>query len=316
MLPTVQADQSGMQAGPQLQAAPPAQGMTAPRPLVSRHISAEQHWASLAQVKPTGSQVCGGPQTPLLQTSDAEQQPVAAVHDSPVRPQLEAPLHVPLVAPGAKAQVMPAQQSPSAVQTPVDGTHDAAHVPSSQRAEQQSPFVPQAVPTERHAPQLGSLHPGGRQVKDPPPVDTQLVPAQQLWSWVPVHALPLGVQASVQRSTPSWPGTQGVPLQHWSRNWQTCPGCMQQPGTDASQPVGHAVVLPPKHRSTPFESGLQTSFFPSQQFCDAFTSVEAPQMFPGGLHAPPLSQVCSVGLQATSWATPVFTLQQAAVESQ
>jgi hypothetical protein len=30
-----------------------------------------------------------------------------------------------------------------------------------------------------------------------------------------------------------------------------------------------------------------------QQFCEAFTSVEAPQMFPGGLHAPPLSQVCS-----------------------
>jgi hypothetical protein len=42
----------------------------------------------------------------------------------------------------------------------------------------------------------------------------------------------------------------------------------------------------------PAESALQTSFFPSQQFWDAFTSVEAPQMFPGGLHAPPLSQTC------------------------
>jgi hypothetical protein len=100
---------------------------------------------------------------------------------------------------------------------------------------------------------------------------------------------------------------------------------MQQLGFAPSQPVGQVASQPlfpqcaggpPKQRMMPLESGLQTSFFPSQQFCDAFTSVEAPQMFPGGLHAPPLSQVCSVGLQATSWATPVFTLQQAAVESQ
>jgi hypothetical protein len=40
----------------------------------------------------------------------------------------------------------------------------------------------------------------------------------------------------------------------------------------------------------PFESDLHTSFLPSQQFWDAFTSVLAPQMLPGGLHAPPLSQ--------------------------
>lgn len=40
----------------------------------------------------------------------------------------------------------------------------------------------------------------------------------------------------------------------------------------------------------PFESGLQTAFFPSQQFCDAFTAPEPPQMLPGGLQEVPLVQ--------------------------
>lgn len=76
------------------------------------------------------------------------------------------------------------------------------------------------------------------------------------------------------------------------------PGGMQHCGSFPSQPVGQvAVIGPPKHRMMPFESGLQTGLplpVPSwQQFCDAFTSVEAPQMFPGGLQAPPPSQVWS-----------------------
>ena len=40
----------------------------------------------------------------------------------------------------------------------------------------------------------------------------------------------------------------------------------------------------------PFASGLQTAFFPSQQFWDAFTAPEPPQMLPGGLHEVPLVQ--------------------------
>jgi hypothetical protein len=40
----------------------------------------------------------------------------------------------------------------------------------------------------------------------------------------------------------------------------------------------------------PFESGLQTAFLPSQQFCDAFTAPEPPQMLPDGLHDVPLVQ--------------------------
>jgi hypothetical protein len=41
----------------------------------------------------------------------------------------------------------------------------------------------------------------------------------------------------------------------------------------------------------PLESGLQTSFFPLQQFCDALTVPLPPQMFPGGLQLVPLLQV-------------------------
>lgn len=74
------------------------------------------------------------------------------------------------------------------------------------------------------------------------------------------------------------------------------PGMMQQSGSLPSQPLGQVWFTgPPKQRRMPFESGLQTGLPlppPSwQQFCEAFTSVEAPQMLPGGLHAPPLSQV-------------------------
>ena len=43
----------------------------------------------------------------------------------------------------------------------------------------------------------------------------------------------------------------------------------------------------------PPESGLHTSFLPSQQFCEALTLVLTPQMLPGGLHAWPLLQVLS-----------------------
>src|SRR5512138_371830 len=98
---------------------------------------------------------------------------------------------------------------------------------------------------------------------------------------------------------------------------------MQHSGADASQPLGQGELLsqplfpqycggPPKQRRMPFESALQTSFLPLQQFCDAFTSVLAPQMLPGGLQEPPLSQ--RPVEQSTSLLLPVFTLQQASVE--
>ncbi len=96
---------------------------------------------------------------------------------------------------------------------------------------------------------------------------------------------------------------------------------MQHSGTDASQPFGQGELLsqpllpqycggPPKQRRMPFESALQTSFFPLQQFWDAFTSVLAPQMLPGGLHAPPFGQRLFV--QTICWlvGTESLRLQQ------
>jgi hypothetical protein len=93
---------------------------------------------------------------------------------------------------------------------------------------------------------------------------------------------------------------------------------MQHRGLLPSQPVGQSMVAPPKHRMMLFVSGLQTAFLPSQQFWEAFTSVEAPQMLPGGLQEPPLSQVCRVGSHWTHCDCAVwsFTLQQEAVVSQ
>ncbi len=52
------------------------------------------------------------------------------------------------------------------------------------------------------------------------------------------------------------------------------PGGMQHSGSFPSQPVGQfaghtSAGHPPKQRMIPFMSGLQTAFFPSQQFCEA-----------------------------------------------
>jgi hypothetical protein len=102
---------------------------------------------------------------------------------------------------------------------------------------------------------------------------------------------------------------------------------MQQAGSSESQPLGQvAFTGPPKQRRMPFESGLQTGLplpLPSkQQFWEAFTSVDAPQMLPGGLQAPPPSQVWSA-VQWTAFGLPSpgglrswLMLQQDAVVSQ
>jgi hypothetical protein len=152
-------------------------------------------------------------------------------------------------------------------------------------------------------------------------------PEQQLVSLVPAHCAPKGEHVPApppppsvsppQVRTPDSLGMQGWKLQHWSRNWQTCPGWMQHRGSVPSQPVAH-FEPPPKQRMMPFESALHTAFLPSQQSWDALTVPLPPQMLPGGLHPPPLSQVwvepehwtcCEVG-------TTVLRLQQASVVSQ
>ena len=85
-------------------------------------------------------------------------------------------------------------------------------------------------------------------------------------------------------------------MQHWSLNWQTAFGSMQHSGFVLSQPVGQAVVPPPKHRGMPLESSLHTAFLPSQQSCEALAPT--PQMLPGGLQPVPLSQSCLTESQA------------------
>jgi hypothetical protein len=59
-------------------------------------------------------------------------------------------------------------------------------------------------------------------------------PGQQLASVDPAHAAPIGLHdgAAVppHLRTPVASGTHAWPLQHWSLNWQTCPGSMQHRG--------------------------------------------------------------------------------------
>lgn len=116
---------------------------------------------------------------------------------------------------------------------------------------------------------------------------------------MPVQALPsvLHVLTSAHRSTPEESGTHGAWLQHWSRNWQTSPGWMQQLGLVPSQPVGQLADPPPKQRMMPFMSALHTAaplpLSVVQQFCEALTVPWPPQMLPGGLQLWPFVQVMS-----------------------
>ncbi len=60
----------------------------------------------------------------------------------------------------------------------------------------------------------------------------------------------------------------------------------------------------------PFESGLHTAFFPSQQFWDAFTAPEPPQMLPGGLQAwPPVQRKSSFVLVSFSGGRGLFPVR-------
>jgi hypothetical protein len=90
-----------------------------------------------------------------------------------------------------------------------------------------------------------------------------VVPAQQV---VPTpHTEPAGAHAgAAQRESPSSPAKHKLPLQHWSRNWQTAPVAMQQPAPPV-YPEGHIDEYPPKQRGIPAESSLQASFMPLQQ---------------------------------------------------
>jgi hypothetical protein len=178
--------------------------------------------------------------------------------------QLWTPPHVPLVAPGGTLQTLPVQQSPSAVQLAPAPLQAHAHVPLSRshEPEQQSEPEVQLPAFGMHATHLLCQHSRLQQsapVVHAPVVAThwvvsrpqrqapapllhwQLFGAQQVVvSDSPPQAVPAGWQlvVAVQWRTPVASGTQGAPLQHWSRNWQTLAVPTWSGSTAAMQQAG------------------------------------------------------------------------------
>jgi hypothetical protein len=280
------------------------------------------------------AQVCGGAQTPFVHSSVAVQQVTPAEQLWLVLAQAAAPWQVPLVAPAGMSQERPAQQSPLKVQPAPDAEQvdvgvgvlvASPHLSFTQLPLQQSVAAVALVQLPPVSLQVED-EVGSRQAKKPPisPYGLQARPEQQLVSVVPLQEAPNGEHVEVppppgpppHRSTPTASGMHGWKLQHWSRNWQIWPGSMQHRGFVPSQPVGQVVEPPPKQRMMLFESGLHTAFLPSQQSCEALTVPLPPQMLPGGLHAPPLSQVWLEHWTLCETGTSSLTLQQELVESQ
>lgn len=220
---------------PQVQVGSPAgqAATTGLVPLVSRKTQASglQQSASATQCWSCGTQSCGTWQVPSRHCSPAVQQGTVPEQLWPVPAQTAPVEQVPLVAPGGMSQASPAQQSPSTVQVPVEGTQGGLQTLPTQAPEQQSSAEAQAPPD-------GLQVAGAWQVKAglPEGLSWHEAGAQQDGSSAPAQAAPDGEQAEVvaQRSTPAASGTQGTPSQHWSRNWQTAPGWMQQSGLAAS----------------------------------------------------------------------------------
>jgi hypothetical protein len=221
---------------------------------VQHGVSASQDWPSVAQPE-------GVSQTPALHVP--LQHGIESPHDCVASAQLGGAPQVPLVAPSGMLQTDPPQQSPSAVQLPLGGTHAATHVwlSTSHVPEQHCPFpahvspfgtqathcaptqsvLQQSAPPLHGAPMSPQPVVGTPHTNPSPPSLRQELGAQQDVSPVPEHVAPAGVHvgaAAVQWSTPVASGTHGAPLQHWSRNWQTLaspvPGLMQHAGSSAS----------------------------------------------------------------------------------
>ena len=250
-LPAEQAVPEGAQESQVQEGSPAGHGLTPLEEVQCRAGEVAQQSASALQPWYCAWQVVGTAQRPARQASaGALQQSAPVTQLPPDGAQVLTGWQLPLVAPGRMEQERPAQQSPSAVQDPLTLAQGGWHTSPEQLLEQHSLATVQPRP-------LAVQEAGTSQVKSAPP-KVQAVPAQQLASSAPAQAPCSAVQVgSVQRSTPSAPGTHGAKLQHWSRNWQTLaapvPGGMQQPGVVASYPVGQPAGQtlpgqPPKQR--------------------------------------------------------------------
>jgi hypothetical protein len=219
----------------------------------------------IEQAWPPGLQAAtGGWQLPPVQARPV-QQSASVPQPWPLSAQLEPDWQVPDVAPPGITQ-LPAQQSAVPVQVAPSPRHGDRQYPLTQLPEQQSessaqvlasPFGMQPqnllAPEPLQSPKQQSssrvqlsvgpfgLHcalvPGSRQRSPNSSVRVQaycVVPSLQQPVPAGSHEAPNGTHAvvgGVQRRTPVESGTQGLPLQHWSRNWQISPGAMQQLGS-------------------------------------------------------------------------------------
>jgi hypothetical protein len=202
------------------------------------HESPGQQSPCVAQTASTSTQKgFGVTHTPPVHSSLALQHP-SVRQDCPVAEQVgppppppPLPTHVPLVFPSSMLQVRPVQQSSFRVQVPVSGTHGARQSPPSHTPEQQSAAPLQALPIVRQSVHPAPVQPGGAQAKPTSGRFWQVVPSQH--GSAPAASqprVPKGRQVLTfaQRRTPAASGTQGVPPQHWSRNWHTAPSGLQQ----------------------------------------------------------------------------------------
>jgi hypothetical protein len=180
-----------------------------------RHTPLQQGIASLQAVPvPTPAQVWTLPQVPLVAPSGTlqtapEQQSGSAVHVPPAMTQAET--HV-----SASPSQAPEQHWPFEAQVPPFGMQ-LTHLFWKHSRVQQSVLVVHAAPVAAHAVVSTA------QWKRPGEYSWQLSGAQQVVSSLPAQLVPSGlhVVTAVQCRTPPASGTQGAPLQHWSRNWQT-----------------------------------------------------------------------------------------------
>jgi hypothetical protein len=180
---------------------------------------------------------------PVLVVQDSpEQQPSVGEQVWPAPEQVAPALQVPLVEPEGMLQLRPVQQSPVVVQAVSCGWHawGCAQTPPVHTLEQHSALLLQAASLALQAggggvPASGVLPGGGGtwHAEVSSEFGRHAVPAQHSPLALGLHWVPtaLHVWAVAQRRTPSAPGTQAEPLQHWSANSHTWSAAMQHPAS-------------------------------------------------------------------------------------